>query len=46
MGKSHDPRLKTPAFRAQAQLLLAGLLSRAPGFFESVRQLHDRSGQA
>ena len=45
-GKSPDPRLSTPAFRAQAQLLLAGLLSRSPAFFESVRQLHDRCGQA
>jgi len=46
MGKSPDPRLKSAAFRAQAQLLLAGLLSRAPAFFQSVRQLHDRCGQA
>ena len=45
-GKCHDPRLSTPAFQAQAQLLLAGLLSRAPVFFKSVRQLHDRCGQA
>lgn len=45
MGKSHDPRLKTPAFRAQAQLLLEGLLSRAPTFIQSVRILHDRCGQ-
>ncbi|MEI8122693.1 MAG: chromosome partitioning protein ParB [bacterium] len=44
-GKSHDPRLKTPAFRAQAQLLLAGFLSRVPNFLQSVRQLHDRCGQ-
>lgn len=45
-GKSHDPRLKTPGFHAQAHLLLGGLLSRAPAFFHSVRQLHDRCGQA
>lgn len=45
MGKSHDERLSTPAFYAQAHLLLAGLLSRAPAFFQTVRQLHDRSGQ-
>jgi hypothetical protein len=45
-GKSHDPRLSSPAFHAQAQLLLAGLLSRAPAFIESVRKLHDRCGQA
>jgi len=46
MGKSPDPRLKSAAFRAQAQLLLAGLLNRATAFFQSVRQLHDRCGQA
>lgn len=45
-GKSHDPRLKTPAFQAQAQLLLAGLLSREAAFFQSMRGLHDRCGQA
>ena len=45
-AKCHDPRLSTPAFQVQAQLLLAGLLSRAPAFFESVRKLHDRCGQA
>lgn len=44
-GKSHDPRLSSPAFQAQAQLLLAGVLSRGPAFFQSVRQLHDRCGQ-
>lgn len=46
MGKSHDPRLKTPAFHAQAQLLLAGLLSREAAFFQSMRRLHDRCGKA
>jgi hypothetical protein len=46
MGKSADPRLQSAAFRAQAQLLLAGVLERAPAFFQSVRQLHDRCGQA
>jgi ParB/RepB/Spo0J family partition protein len=45
-GKSHDPRLSTPAFRVQAQLLLAGLMSRTSNFIQSVRQLHDRCGQA
>jgi len=45
-GKCHDPRLSTPAFQVQAHLLLAGLLSRAPAFIESVRKLHDRCGQA
>jgi hypothetical protein len=46
MGKSQDRRLKTRVFHAQANLLTAGLLSRSPAFFQSVRQLHDRSGQA
>jgi hypothetical protein len=46
MGKSLDPRLKTRAFHAQAHLLTGGILSRARAFFHTVRQLHDRSGQA
>lgn len=46
MGKSLDPQLKSPAFCAQAHLLTAGILSRQRAFFDSVRQLHDRSGQA
>jgi hypothetical protein len=45
-AKSRDPRLASAAFRAQAQLLLGGLLSRVPVFLESVRELHDRCGQA
>ena len=43
---SADRRLQSAAFRAQAHLLLSGVLSRAPAFFQSVRQLHDRCGQA
>ena len=46
MGKSQDRRLKSRAFLAQAHLLTAGILSRARAFFEVMRQLHDRSGQA
>jgi hypothetical protein len=47
MGKSQDSqRLKSRAFCAQAHLLTAGLLSRAPAFNHSIKQLHDRSGQA
>ncbi len=46
MGKSEDRRLKTPAFHAQANLLTAGILSQQRAFFDSVRKLHDRSGQA
>jgi len=46
MGKSEDRRLKTPAFYAQAHLLTAGILSRTRAFSDSMRKLHDRSGQA
>lgn len=47
MGKSQDlQRLNSRAFYAQAHLLTAGLLSRAPAFHHSIKQLHDRSGQA
>src|SRR5215469_1296778 len=45
-GKSLSPKLKSPAFFAQAHLVTAGLLSRHRAFFDSVRGLHDRSGQA
>jgi hypothetical protein len=46
MSKSPSPRLKSGAFLAQAELLLAGLLERASAFFQSVRELHDRCGHA
>ncbi|MGH9328116.1 MAG: ParB/RepB/Spo0J family partition protein [Terriglobia bacterium] len=46
MGKSEDHRLKTSAFHAQANLLTAGILSQTRAFSDSVRKLHDRSGQA
>jgi len=46
MGKSQDRRLKTPAFHAQAHLLSAAIMSRQRAFFDSLRRLHDRSGQA
>jgi len=45
-GRSNDERLSTPAFKVQASLLLGGLLSRSEAFFQSVRQLNDRCGQA
>jgi hypothetical protein len=45
-GKSVDRELKSPAFCAQAHLLTAGILGRERAFSDSVRQLHDRSGQA
>jgi hypothetical protein len=46
MGKAHDRRLSTRPFHAQANLLTAGILSRTSAFFQSLRELHDRSGQA
>jgi hypothetical protein len=47
MGKSrNDSRLKSPAFFAQSHLLSAGILSRSSAFIQSIRELHDRSGQA
>lgn len=41
-----DPRLKTRAFHAQANLLLASLLSRRDSFFKKMEEFHDRSGRA
>lgn len=46
MGKSTDRRLMSRPFHAQAHLLSAGLLSRSGAFFQTMRQLHDRCGQA
>jgi hypothetical protein len=46
MGKSQDPRLQSRAFHAQSHLLTAGILSRNTAFIQTLRQLHDRNGQA
>ena len=46
MGKSQDPRRQSRTFHAQSHLLTAGILSRARAFFHTLRQLHDRNGQA
>jgi len=46
MGKAQDRRLSTRSFHAEANLLTAGILSRASAFFQTLRELHDRSGQA
>lgn len=46
MGKSQDPRVQTRAFHAQSHLLTGGILSRSQAFFHTLRQLHDRNGQA
>ena len=44
--KSQDPRLRTRAFCAEANLLLAGMVSRLGAFSRAMRDLHDRTGQA
>lgn len=47
MGKSQQPdKLTSRAFHAQSHLLTAGILSRSPAFFHTLRQLHDRNGKA
>jgi hypothetical protein len=46
MGKSQDRRLESRAFHAQSHLLTAGILSRSTAFFHTLKQLHDRNGQA
>jgi len=46
MTRCDDPRLKTRAFHAQANLLVAGLLSRRELFFKTMEEFHDRSGHA
>lgn len=45
-AKCHDPRLKSRAFFAQANLLAGGLLSRWEPFHESLKEFYDRSGHA
>lgn len=45
MGKSQDQRLASPSFHAQCHLLTNGILSRSTAFFQTLRGLHDRSGQ-
>ncbi len=45
-ARCHDQRLQSPAFRAQANLLAASLLSQWEPFLQTMRELHDRSGQA
>jgi hypothetical protein len=44
--KSQDPRIQTRVFCAQANLLLAGILSRLSAFAQAMRSLHDRTGKA
>ena len=44
MAKSSDQRLSGRAFRAQAHLLCAGLLSRLPTFTKTLQTLYDHCG--
>jgi hypothetical protein len=46
MGKSQDPRLQSRAFHAQSHLLTGGILSRNKAFLHTLKELHDRNGQA
>ena len=46
MGKSQDRRLQSRVFHAQSHLLTGGILSRGTAFLQTLRQLHDRNGQA
>jgi hypothetical protein len=43
-ARAGDARLKTGAFRAQAQIVLAVILRRADEFLKAMRSLHDRCG--
>jgi hypothetical protein len=40
-ARASDPTLASPAFRAQAQILLARILEQSDGFLSSLRRLHD-----
>jgi KorB domain len=46
MARCHDERLQSSAFHAQANLLAGGLLSKWKPFLQTMREFHDRSGQA
>jgi hypothetical protein len=45
MTRCDSPRLQTRAFHAQANLLVASLLSRRESFFKKMEEFHDRSGR-
>jgi hypothetical protein len=46
VNKSQSERFKSAAFFAQANLLTAGILRQLEIFAKSVRQFHDKCGQA
>jgi hypothetical protein len=43
--KSADPRLQSPAFLAQCNLLTAILLSQNQAFVKTLRHLHDHTAK-
>jgi hypothetical protein len=45
INRSKDNRYKTSSFYAQADLLTGGILRQMNIFFESIKELHDKSGQ-
>jgi hypothetical protein len=45
MTKSLDPRLQSPAFLAQCNLLSALLLTQAAAFLKTLRHLHDHTAK-
>ena len=45
INKSKDGRYKSASFHAQANLLTGGILRQMNLFFESIKELHDQSGQ-
>jgi hypothetical protein len=46
MTRCDSARLESRAFYAQANLLVASLLSRRESFFKKMEEFHDRSGHA
>ena len=46
LTKCHDPRLKSRAFHARANLLTGSLRTRLPSFSQAMEEFYDRSGQA
>jgi hypothetical protein len=43
--KVNNPKYKTKAFFAQANLLTGGILRQTDSFLNAIREFHDRSGQ-
>lgn len=46
LTRCDDARLQTRDFHAQANLLVASLLSRRESFFKKMEEFYDRSGHA